>query len=107
MSTKGMILVMYDSPDDPDFVAWMHGPHYDEVNRTPGVTKVHRYEVLDGPPDKRQFAAIIESDDVDATLKWRDSQDGERSQQEANARGVRNRYGLVCKLIYSSDETPH
>src|ERR1700682_6719092 len=106
MKAKGMILVMYDSPDDPDFVAWVHGPHYDEVYRTPGVTKIHRYLIMAGPPDKRQFAAIIESDDVDATLKWRDSQEGQRSQQEADARGLRNRYGLVGKLIYSSEDKP-
>lgn len=102
MRKRGMILVMCDAPSDPDFVKWLHGPHMDEVKGTPGVTKVTRYEVLDGPPDKRQFVGILETDDIDATLAWRRTSEGQRSQNEANARGITNRYQLVCRAVFSS-----
>lgn len=98
MTRRGTVVVMYDAPAHAD--AWMHGPHYDEVKRTPGVTDVRRYEVVEGPEGCRRYVALIESDDVDATVAWRSSPDGQRSQAEANARGVGNRLSMVCKRIY-------
>lgn len=98
MTRRGTVVVMYDAPADAD--AWMHGPHYDEVKRTPGVTDVRRYEVVEGPDGCRRYVALIESDDVDATVAWRSSPDGQRSQAEANAHGVGNRFSMVCKRIY-------
>lgn len=97
---KGAIVMMYDAPEESAFNDWMHGPHYDEVMATPGVTAVERYTVAD--PDQRRFVAIIRTDDLDATLKWRDGEAGQKSQKEANDRGVHNRFGLSCQLIYSS-----
>ncbi|MEO6747005.1 MAG: hypothetical protein ABIN08_21195 [Caldimonas sp.] len=98
MSNKGTVIVLYDAPPEAD--AWMHGPHYDEVNRTPGVIDVRRYETVTGPDGCRRYIALIESDDIDATLAWRDSLEGQRSQGEANDRGVANRYAIVAKRIY-------
>lgn len=80
----------------------MHGPHYQEVMTTPGVVGVQRFEVTDGPADRRKYVAIIHTDNIEATLAWRDSPEGQRSQNEANDRGVVNRYGLVCDTIYSA-----
>jgi len=102
MKRRGMIMVMVDAPDDPAFVEWLHGPHMEEVKATPGITRITRYEVVDGPPDRRQYVGILESDDIDATVAWRNSPEGRRSQEEANKRGIRNRYGLVCRTLYSS-----
>lgn len=98
MSNKGTVIVLYDAPGEAD--AWIHGPHYDEVNRTPGVTEVRRYETMSGPDGCRRYIALIDSDDIDATLVWRDSPQGQRSQAEANERGVANRYAIVAKRIY-------
>lgn len=98
MKRSGTVVVMYDAPAEAD--AWMHGPHYEEVKRTPGVTDVRRYEVVDGPEGSRKYIALIESTDIDATVGWRSSSDGQRSQAEANERGVTNRYALICKRIY-------
>ncbi|GAA4349117.1 hypothetical protein GCM10023165_35600 [Variovorax defluvii] len=98
MRNKGTVIVMYDAPSEAD--AWMHGPHYDEVLRTPGVTEVRRYEAVAGPEGCRKYIALIDSDDIDATLAWRDSAEGQRSQAEANERGVDNRYAIVAKRIY-------
>jgi heme-degrading monooxygenase HmoA len=100
MKRKGTVIVMYDAPMEADL--WMHGPHYDEVNATPGVIGVRRYEIEDGPEGCRRYIALIESDDVDATLAWRSSAAGKRSQEEADARGVSNRYAMVGRCIYSS-----
>ncbi len=100
MKRKGTVIVMYDAPAEADL--WMHGPHYEEVKATPGVVAVRRYEVVEGPADSRRYIALIESNDVDATVAWRSSPEGKRSQEEANARGVRNRYAMICRRIYSS-----
>jgi len=100
MKQKGTVVVMYDAPASID--AWMHGPHYDEVKATPGVVAVRRYEVLEGPAGSRRYLALIESEDIEATIAWRNSPDGERSQKEANSRGVSNRYGMICRCIYAS-----
>lgn len=100
MTRKGTIMVMYDAPIEAD--SWMHGPHYDEVNATPGVTAVRRYEIIEAPAGTRKYIALIESDDVDATIAWRASPDGVDSQEAANSRGVNNRYAMVCRRIYSS-----
>jgi len=100
MKRKGTIVVMYDAPTEAD--KWMHGPHYDEVKVTPGVVAVRRYEVVEGPPGCRRYLALIESDDIDGTVAWRSSSKGKRSQEEANARGVSNRYAMTCRRIYSS-----
>lgn len=98
MGKKGTVIVMYDAPSEAD--DWMHGPHYDEVKRTPGVTEVRRYEAVTAPDGCRKYIAIIDSDDVEATLAWRDSPDGQRSQGESNDRGVTNRYAIIAKRIY-------
>lgn len=98
------VVMMYDAPSDAEFEDWMHGPHYDEVLATPGVTAVQRFEVTDGPTDRRKYIAIIHTTDIEATLAWRSGIDGQRSQDEANARGVTNRYGLVCRTIFDSDK---
>lgn len=98
MTRKGTVVVMYDAPAEAD--EWMHGPHYDEVKATPGVIEVRRYEVVEGPDGCRKYIALIESEDIDATLAWRSSPEGARSQGEANARGVGNRYPMVCRRIY-------
>jgi hypothetical protein len=99
---KDVIVVMYDGPDTAEFVEWMNGPHYDEVKRTPGIVAARRYEIVAGPPERRRYVAILETDDLDATLAWRDSPDGQRSQQEANDRGVSNRYAVVGRLAFST-----
>lgn len=102
MKGKWVIFVMYDAPGEPEIDAWMHGPHYDEVLRIPGVTGVQRYAVVEGAPDRSQYLAMIETEDIEATLAWRDSPEGQRSQSEANARGVCNRYTLIGHSIYAS-----
>lgn len=102
MKRSGMILVMNDAPNDAAFIEWLHGPHMEEVKATPGLTKITRYEVVDGPADRRQYVGVLETDDLDATLAWRSSPESRRSQEEADRRGIRNRYSLVCRPVYSS-----
>lgn len=97
---RSVIVVMYDAEFDLD--AWMHGPHYDEVLATPGVTGVRRLQIIDGPPDARKFLAIIETDDLAATQAWRNSAAGQRSQAEADERGVSRRYGMTARIIFDS-----
>jgi hypothetical protein len=99
---RDVIVVMYDGPDTRDFIDWMNGPHYDEVKRTPGIVAARRYEIVAGPADRRRYVAILETEDLAATLAWRDSPDGQRSQKEANERGVANRYSVVGRLAFST-----
>lgn len=99
---RGVIVVMYDGPATEDFIAWMNGPHYDEVKATPGIVAARRYEVVDGPADRRRYLAVLETEDLDATLAWRNSPDGQRSQREADDRGVSGRYSVVGQLAFST-----
>jgi heme-degrading monooxygenase HmoA len=101
----GVILLMNDAPTDEEFVAWLHGPHMEEVKRTPGLKRLRRYEVIAGPAGHRKFVGIMECDDLDAALAWRASAESRASQQEADARGIRNRYSVVCVPIYSTDDS--
>jgi heme-degrading monooxygenase HmoA len=102
---RHVIVVMYDGPDSEAFISWMNGPHYAEVKATPGIVAARRYEVVDGPADRRRYVAILETDDLEATLAWRNSPDGQRSQREANERGVTNRYSVIGKLAYSTERS--
>lgn len=102
---KSAIIVMYDA--EPELDAWMHGPHYNEVLATPGVTGVRRLQIVDGPPDARKYLAIIETDDLAATQAWRDGAAGQRSQADADARGVSRRYGMMARLIFDSSMPDH
>lgn len=95
---RSAIVVMYDAPDELD--DWMHGPHYDEVLATPGVTAVQRLRVIDGPEGCRRYLAIIEAADLLAMLDWRNSPAGQRSQQEADKRGVSCRYSMLAEVIF-------
>jgi hypothetical protein len=104
VAVKDVVVVMYDAPSDADFEAWLHGRHYREVEATPGVVSARRYEIMNASasrPDCKRYLAIIETADLDMTLAWRDSHDGQRSQAEADARGVDNRASFVCRLIRS------
>ncbi len=98
MNNKGAVIVMYDAPPEAD--DWMHGPHYDEVRSTPGVTEVRRYEIVTGPESCRRYVAVIESADLEATLAWRGSPEGRKSQSEADSRGVSNRFAMIGKRIF-------
>lgn len=99
---RDVIVVMYDGPDTGEFAEWMNGPHYEEVKRTPGIVAARRYEIVAGPPDRRRYVAILETENLGATLAWRESPEGQRSQQEANDRGVSNRYSVVGRLAFST-----
>lgn len=97
------MVVLYDAPDDAEFQAWLHGPHYDEIlNKTPGVRSVTRVEVVDPQAGQQRYAALIETDDLAGTLAWRTCPDGQRSQGEANALGLSNRAGFAGRVIFEA-----
>ncbi|WP_274630998.1 DUF4286 family protein [Arvimicrobium flavum] len=94
------VVVMYDAEAELD--EWMHGPHYDEVLATPGVVAVQRLRVTEGPEGSRRYIAIIETSDLEATLAWRNSPAGKRSQDEANERGVSRRCSMLADVIFDA-----
>lgn len=101
MSRRGTLILQYDAPDSAD--AWVHGPHYDELLSVPGVISISRYKRADKVENWRQYMVIIESDDVDATLAWRNGPNGKRSQDDAGQNGLRNRSGAWFELIYAGE----
>lgn len=103
MTEKGYVVVFYDAPDDEEFQAWLHGEHYDEILReTPGVRSATRLEIIDPAPGQQRYVALIRTDDVDGTLAWRTCPAGQRSQGEANERGLRNRAGFAARIVYEA-----
>ena len=104
MKRRGIILLMNDAPTDKVFEDWLQGPHMDESKSAPGVRKITRYKIVDGPADRRQFVGLIESDDLDATLAWRNGTQGMQAAEETVKRGLRNRVSFVCEPVFSTDK---
>lgn len=103
MKEKGVIVFMFDAPRTQDFLDWVHGPHMKDIGKIPGVVRVRRYEIIDGPPDRRGFVAVIESEDLQATIEYRKSPEGQKPQQDSIDRGVTNRYAVFCREIFEID----
>jgi hypothetical protein len=103
MKQKGVIVFMFDAPGTQQFRDWVHGPHMKDIGNIPGVVRVRRYQIVDGPPDRRGYVAVIESEDLEATIEYRRSPEGRKPQQDSIDRGVTNRYAVFCREIFSSD----
>jgi hypothetical protein len=101
MKQKGVLVLMFDAPETQDFFDWVHGPHMQDIGKIPGVVRVRRYRILKGPPDRRGFVAVIDTDDLEASMAYRNSPQGQGPQQDSVKRGVTNRYGLACREIFS------
>ncbi len=101
MMKQGIVLVTFDAPDTPEFLAWAHERHMKDAAKVPGVQRVRRYEVIDGPPDRRRYLSISEYQDLQAALAVRNSDAGRLPQQDANRQGVTNLYTLACTEICS------
>ncbi len=69
--------------------------------KIPGVVRVRRYVIVDGPPDRRGYVAVIETEDLEASMAYRNSEAGRKPQRDSESRGVTNRYGLACREIFS------
>ncbi len=101
MKQKGVMVLMFDAPDTKDFLDWVHGPHMQDIGKIPGVVGVRRYSIIDGPPDRRSYVAVIETEDLEASMAYRNSDQGLKPQQDSESRGVTKRYGLACREIFA------
>lgn len=101
MTQKGIVVLTFDAPDTPEFGAWVQGPHMEDVGRIPGVVRVRRYEITEGPPDRRAYLVVLESEDLPATIAYRKSEAYRRPIQESIDHGVTNGYSLYCREIFS------
>lgn len=97
---EATLVLQYDAPDEAD--SWFHGPHYAELAAVPGVVSARRYKLTRATEGWLKYLVVIESSDIDATLAWRNSPDGRRSQDEASQHGVTKRtsaiYHCVCSV---------
>jgi hypothetical protein len=73
----------------------------EDCGKVPGVQRVRRYHVVDGPPDRRTNLSITEYDDLDAALAYRSGNEVTQVKQEADRLGVRNRYTIACREVFS------
>lgn len=101
MMKQGIVLVTFDAPDTQEFLTWAHERHMQDAAKVPGVQRVRRYEVIDGPPDRRRYLSISEYQDLQVALAARNSDAGRLPQQDANRQGVTNRYTLACREVFS------
>ncbi|MEJ0040686.1 MAG: hypothetical protein WDO68_32480 [Gammaproteobacteria bacterium] len=99
---KGIIMVTFNAPDTQEFLNWAHTVHMKDMNKVPGVYRIRRYEIVDGPADKRRYLAVIETEDVEASMAYRKTPDGLKPQQDSNSRGVSDRYTLTCREIFDT-----
>jgi hypothetical protein len=100
MKTKGITIAMFDAPDTPEFLEWAHGKHMRDCGKAPGVVRIRRHVVTDGPADRRRFLSITEYEDLDAALVFRGSEQGRLMREDADNQGVTNRYTLTCREIF-------
>lgn len=96
---RGHIVVTYRAPRDPEFETWLHGPHYDDLLRQPAVRAVRRLEPIDATGDTAFYVALIESDDLEATLRYRNGP-GRPAQVEADERGLQRLDRYVMRTVY-------
>ncbi len=101
MKQNGIIVVTFNTPDTKEFTDWVHGPHMKDISRIPGLYKVRRYQVVEGPADRRGYLAVLEPDDLEASMAYRKTPEGQRPQQDSNSRGTTDRYTLSCREIFS------
>ncbi|MEJ0084958.1 MAG: hypothetical protein WDO72_04720 [Pseudomonadota bacterium] len=101
MSGKGIVLITFDAPETKEFLDWAHNKHMQDVSKVPGITRVRRFEVVDGPEDRRRFLSITEYDDLETAVAYRKSNVGKLPQQDADSRGVSRRYLMACQEIFS------
>lgn len=99
MAEAGVLIGMYDAPQGEDFDAWLHGPYYQAILKMPGVRSIQRLEVIDPPPEHQRYVVLIETEDIAATLRHRDSDDWRHWQQEAAQKGLINRKLVPGKRI--------
>ncbi|MBI4507055.1 MAG: hypothetical protein HY691_16105 [Chloroflexi bacterium] len=105
MALRGFILLFYDAPDDPEFQAWLHGPHFDEViAKMPGVGRITRLEILSPEPGERRYLALLHSDDIEATVAFRKGPGGAELREDAIVHGVRNRHDFAARVIYDTGQ---
>jgi carbon monoxide dehydrogenase subunit G len=96
---RGAIVVTYTAPRSREFEAWLHGPHYDDLLRQPQVRSVRRLEPVDATGDRAFYMALIESDDLGATLAYRNGA-GRPAQAEADERGLERLESHVMRVVY-------
>lgn len=96
---RGHIVVTYRAPRDPEFEAWLHGPHYDDLLRQPMVRSVRRLEPVDAAGATAFYIALIESEDLGATLSHRNGP-GRPAQVEADERGLERLDHYVMHTVY-------
>ena len=109
MPKAGVFIGMYDAPQDEDFNAWLHGRYYRAILKMPGVRSIQRLEVIDPPLGHQRYVVLIETDDIAATLRHRDSDEWRHWQQEAAQKGLINRTLVpgkrIVRLSAESSET--
>lgn len=96
----GTIFVTYEAPRTREFEEWMHGPHYDDLLRQPGVVGISRFERLGTSGGMGGYVALIQSQDLAATLQYRNSI-GRSAQLEADSRGVVRGEGWIARPVFS------
>jgi len=98
-STAGLIILHLNAPDE--LREWLFGGHArDVVDSVPGVVADRTYEVLNPlEPAQARLVTILESEDVLATWKYRQTAEALAAKSDADARGVRDRREYVVRLI--------
>ena len=93
--------MFFDAPDSRATRRWLFGPHAATVLQTiPGVWRSRSFEVLNpARPGQPRWLTILETDDIEATWRFRWMAIGDRGKQAATRRGVANRHEFFVRLV--------
>lgn len=97
----GALVVFFDAPSNRATRQWLFGKHAEAVlENVPGVWRTRSFEILNpehfGEP---RWLTILETDDIEATWRFRWLASGQRGKAEATRRGVSRRVEYFVRLV--------
>lgn len=97
----GALLVFFDAPDTAATRRWLFGAHAQAVlENVPGVWRTRSFQVLNPErPGEPRWLTILETEDIEATWRFRWLASGQHGKQEATRRGVARRNEYFVRLV--------
>jgi hypothetical protein len=99
-ASPGALVVFFDAPDTPATRRWLFGEHAKAVlDNVPGVWRTRSFEILNPErPGEPRWLTILETDDIEATWRFRWLASGQKAKAEATKRGVARRQEYFVRL---------
>jgi hypothetical protein len=94
-------VVFFDAPDTPALRKWLFGEHAQAVLASvPGAWRTRSFEILNPErPGEPRWLTILDTDDIEATWRFRFLASGSKGKAAATRRGVARRQEYFVRLV--------